>query len=133
MEVYTLYGPANSGKTNVMRNIHQKICSMRGSKLLLYKTAGVDECDFDAVFSIREKTIVIRSYGDCIEYVRTGLNFAKSNMADVLLNVWNKDLDDKYNIKKELPNAEIIKNPVLICEPLRSQLIDFSNLIASKL
>ena len=133
MKIITIYGSKVSGKTNVVRNIHQKICRMSDAKLIGYKTCGSDNCDFDSIFDLKGKVIVIRSLGDCISYVRDGLTFAKAQNADVFINVWNTELDEKYNIKTELPNAEVIKNPVQVCSPLRSQLIDFANIIASKL
>ena len=106
---------------------------MKGANLDEYHPAGGDKCDFDAVLTINGKIVVIRSYGDGITYIRDGLKFANDKNADVLLIAWNTSLDKNHDILKELPNAEVFDNPVQICEPLRTQWMEFSNLIAKKI
>ena len=133
MKIITIKGAKNSGKTTTIRNIYQKLTVMKDSKILDFKPAGFDKTDFDAIVSVQNHIIVIRSYGDGISYVRTGLQYAKSEEADLFINAWNSDLDKNYDLLKELPEAEIHDSPVQICEPLRTQWMNFSNLIASKL
>lgn len=133
INIITIKGKKNSGKTTTIRNIYQKLIVMKDSKILEFIQAGFDRTDFDAIVSVKNKIVVIRSYGDGISYIRTGLQYAKSKQADYFINAWNSDLDKKYHIFDELPNAEIYDSPVRICEPLRSQWMNFSNLIASKI
>lgn len=133
MKIITIKGGKNSGKTTTIRNIYQKFTVMKNSKILKYTPAGFDKTDFDAIVSVNNQIVVIRSYGDGISYIRTGLQYAKSKEADVFINAWNSDLDKDHNLLEELPGAEIQESPVQICEPLRTQWISFSNLIASKI
>lgn len=133
INIITIKGKKNSGKTTTIRNIYQKLIVMKDSKILEFIQAGFDRTDFDAIVSVKNKIVVIRSYGDGISYIRTGLQYAKSKQADLFINVWNSDLDKNYNILDELPDAEVHDNPIQICEPLRMQWISFSNLIASKI
>ena len=133
MKIITIKGGKNSGKTTTIRNIYQKLTVMKDSKILEFIPAGFDKTDFDAIVSVQNHIIVIRSYGDGISYVRTGLQYSKSKQAEIFVNAWNSDLDKNYNILDELPRAEIHNNPIQICEPLRTQWMNFSNLIASKL
>lgn len=133
MKIITIKGKKNSGKTTTIRNIYQKLTVMKGSKILEYVPAGFDKTDFDAIVSVKNNIVVIRSYGDGISYVRTGLQYAKSKEANFFINAWNSDLDKDHNIFDELPTAEIHDTPVQICEPLRTQWMSFSNLIASKI
>ena len=132
MNIITIKGEDKSGKTTTIRNIFQKITRMKNTRIVEYKTAGYDYTDFDAVVLVNNKTIVIRSYGDGITYIRSGLEYAKSKNADVLINAWSSVLDKQYNINEELPNSKIHNNPVQICESLKKQWDDFSNLIASE-
>ncbi len=133
MKIITIKGGKNSGKTTTIRNIYQKFTVMKNSKILEYTPAGFDKTDFDAIVSVNNQIVVIRSYGDGISYIRTGLQYAKSKEADVFINAWNSDLDKAHNLLEELPGAEIHESPVQISEPLRMQWISFSNLIASKI
>ena len=133
MKIITLKGTSKTGKTTTIRNIYQKLTVMKDSKILEFTPAGFDRTDFDAIVSVKNRIVVIRSYGDGISYVRTGLQYAKSKEADFLINAWNSNLDKDYDILNELPDAEVHDNPVQICEPLRTQWMNFSNLIASKL
>lgn len=133
MKIITIKGGKNSGKTTTIRNIYQKLTVMKGAKILEFETAGFDKTDFDATVTVKDKIVVIRSYGDGISYVRSGLQYAKSKQADFFINAWNSDLDKDYDISKELPEPEIHDSPVQICEPLRTQWMNFSNLIASKI
>lgn len=133
MKIITIKGGKNSGKTTTIRNIYQKLTVMKNSKILEFTLAGFDKTDFDAIVSIKNKIVVIRSYGDGISYVRTGLQYAKSKQADFFINAWNSDLDKNYDLLEELPEAEIHDSPVQICEPLRTQWINYSNLIVSKI
>lgn len=133
MKIIAIKGTKNTGKTTTIKNILQKLCSMKGANLDEYHPAGGDKCDFDAVLTINGKIVVIRSYGDGITYIRDGLKFANDKNADVLLIAWNSDLDNSYELKTELPNAEVHNNPIQICEPLRTQWVEFSNLIAKKI
>lgn len=133
MKIITIKGGKNSGKTTTIRNIYQKLTVMKNSKILEFTPAGFDKTDFDAIVSIKNKIVVIRSYGDGISYVRTGLQYAKSKQADFFINAWNSDLDKNYDLLEELPEAEIHDSPVQIYEPLRTQWINYSNLIASKI
>lgn len=131
MKIITIKGGKNSGKTTTLRNIYQKLTVMKGSKILEFTPAGFDKTDFDAVVSVRGTIVVIRSYGDGISYVRTGLKYAESKNASFFINAWNSDLDNNYDIKIELPETtKIYDSPVQICEPLRTQRINFSNHIA---
>lgn len=106
---------------------------MKGANLDKYVPASPDKRDFDAVLTINGKLVVIRSYGDGISYIRDGLKFAQDKKADTLIIAWNTDLDKNYSISTELPSAEVIDNPVQIYEPLQTQWMKFSNLIASKI
>jgi len=131
MKIITIKGGKNSGKTTTLRNIYQKLTVMKGSKLLEFTPAGFDKTDFDAVVSVRGTIVVIRSYGDGISYVRTGLKYAESKNASFFINAWNSDLDKNYDIKIELPETtKIYDSPVQICESLQTQWINFSNHIA---
>lgn len=131
MKIITIKGGKNSGKTTTIRNIYQKFTVMKNSKILKYTPAGFDKTDFDAIVSVNNQIVVIRSYGDGISYIRTGLQYAKSKEADVFINAWNSDLDKDYDIKIELPETtKIYDSPVQICEPLRTQWMDISNYIA---
>jgi len=131
MKIITLKGFKNSGKTTTIRNIYQKLTVMKDSKILEFTPAGFDKTDFDAVVSVRGTIVVIRSYGDGISYVRTGFQYAKSKKAEYFINAWNSDLDKDYDIKIELPETtKIYDSPVQICEPLRTQWMNFSNHIA---
>ena len=130
MKIITIKGGKNSGKTTTIRNIYQKLTVMKNSKILEFTPAGFDKTDFDAVVSVGNTIVVIRSYGDGISYVRTGLKYAESKNASLFINAWNSDLDKDYDIKIELPDTKIHENPVQICEPLRNQWMNFSNHIA---
>lgn len=133
MKIIAIKGAPNSGKTTTIRNILQKFCAMKGANLDKYVPASPDKRDFDAVLTINGKLVVIRSYGDGISYIRDGLKFAQDKKADTLIIAWNTDLDKNYSISTELPSAEVIDNPVQIYEPLQTQWMKFSNLIASKI
>lgn len=133
MKIITIKGGKNSGKTTTIRNIYQKLTVMKDSKILEFTPAGFDKTDFDAIVSVNNQIVVIRSYGDGISYVRTGLKYAKTKEAALFINAWNSDLDKNYDITTELPYTEIHDNPVQICEPLRTQWMNFANLIATKI
>ena len=133
MKIIAIKGQKNSGKTTTIRNIFQKFCAMKGAYLDKYVLAGQDNCDFDAVLTLNGKIVVIRSYGDGITNIRDGLKFAQDRNADTLIIAWNTDLDNNHSISTELPSAEVIDNPVQIYEPLQTQWMEFSNLIASKI
>lgn len=129
LQIITISGAKNSGKSTVIRHIHQKFCVMKDAKLLKYVPAGFDQTDFDSVISVKNKIVAIRSYGDGISYVRDSLKFAQDEKADILINAWSTELDKNYNIITELPKAVIHDRPVEICEPLRAQWMEFANLI----
>ena len=133
MRIITIKGEQNSGKSTLIRNLYQHLTKIKNIKIITYTPAGYDRTDFDAVLSITNKIVVLRSYGDKISYVREGLENANSKNADVFINAWTDSLDEKYDIQKELPNTEISNNPIKIYEPLRIQLSEFLNLIASKI
>lgn len=132
MKIITIRGAKNSGKTTILRNLLQKICIMRDTTLVEYIPEGKDKCDFKAAISVNGKIVVINSCGDAIEFIRDGLKFAESKSADIFITAWNTDLEKKYEIKIELRDAEIIDNPVQIFESLKTQWMDFANMIVQK-
>ena len=70
MKIITIKGGKNYGKTTTIRNIYKKLTVMKDSKILEFIPAGFDKTDFDAIVSVQNHIIVIRSYGDGISYVR---------------------------------------------------------------
>jgi len=132
MDIITLRGCKNSGKTTALRNLYQEFLK-RSASIIEYKPEGSDKCDFTVLLSWNDKKIVIKSMGDAIKFVREGVKYATSKGADVLINAWNTDLDKKYKIKDELSDPSIIDNPISICGPLRAEWQAFNNDVINRM
>ena len=131
IEIITLKGDKNSGKTTALRCLYVKLLKKTGTSKYIYEHEGADDSDFSAKLNVNGKIVVIKSMGDGIKFIRDGLDFAKKENADVLINAWNNDLDKKYSIRTELPGAIIIDNHIPICETLRKSRNDFNNKVIS--
>lgn len=112
MNIITIFGVGNSGKTTLIKNVFNQLKDSDG-EIFYYKVQGKDRNDFHAILVWRGKIIAICSIGDCaddeeknsndtlwkLNYIKSGIVLAKEYEADILINAFS--LDNSNNLTKE--------------------------------
>lgn len=130
MKTIIIKGCNNSGKTTSLRNLYLDLVLKKKAKIIEYNESGYDKCDFVTVLQVNRKIIVINTLGDLIGAIRGALKKANQFGADIFITAWTDNL--KQEIRKELPDAEIITNLVPINNELKKEWNKWNDYIMNK-
>lgn len=144
MNIITITGNQNTGKTTLVKDLYKYLVS-QNAFIRFYEATGAYFEDFNAVVIYHGKVISLCSIGDfsaegyeendelgALEYVKGGIEIAKKYKADILVNVRTStnmtENDYKQLLRNEIEN-DSFKSISMKTDMLQSECIKFNQSI----
>ncbi len=114
MEIITISGASDSGKTTLIQKLFKYLIS-DGGEITYYKACGARLDDFNTIVVWKGKIIALCSIGDeadnnnnILEYIKNGIKVATEHHAEILINARTSCIDEneyREHLKKTFDNT----------------------------
>lgn len=109
MQVITVIGETDAGKTTLLKYLFEQLKNSGGELLFLKNSIGKNFEDFEAILYWKGKKIGICSIGDAQKYIDNGIKEIIDQSLDFYINVVNTSFLSWYELNHSFANLKIIQ------------------------